>query len=93
MTDQEKEIITAFIANLVRENLNELFDSISPEDEPEEYEEIISIQSEMNAIFGKYEGRFNEDSEGFDRDIAPITQRLDRLGRRMIIRSILASGT
>ena len=92
MTEQEREAITVFIANLVRENLNELFDSISPEDEPEEFEEIKSIQEEMNAIFNKYDGKFHENAEEFDRDIAPLTQRLDGLGRRMMIRSIPANG-
>lgn len=92
MTEQEKEAITVFIANLVRENLNELFDSISPEDEPEEFEEIKSIQEEMNAIFSKYDGKFHENAEEFDKDVSPLTQRLEGLGRRMMIRSIPASG-
>lgn len=93
MEDAEKEAISSYIANLVRENLNELFDSVSPENEPEEYEEIKSIQGEMNAIFNKYEGKFTENAEGFDRDITPLTQRLEGLGRRMMIRSIPAKGT
>ncbi len=93
MTEQEKEAISTYIANMVRENLNELFDSISPEDEPEEFEEIKVIQEEMNAIFKKYDGNFNENAEGFNRDIVPLTQRLEGLGRRMMIRSIPASGT